>query len=178
MKKTVVATVFASLAMLATTNALAVDGTIHFTGNILDSACNVTSGVAGTQTVALGNFAKSDLATAGMTSAGTAFTVTLSGCPANGYTKASLKFDGTTVTSDNTLLALDTGQTATGVGVQLLEQDGATPIAMRTDSVAKNLDLSASTAVTSLNFVARYKAFAGATAGTANATTTFEVDYN
>lgn len=156
--------------------AQAADGTINFTGNIIGATCSVTSGVAGTQTVSLGGIAKSNLAVAGDTSAATKFSIVLSNCPTDFVpTKVSVKFDGNSVVSDSSLLALSAGQTATGVGVQILEADGTTAIPLRSDSAAKTL---AATGDTTLNFVARYKATAAATAGTANANTTFVVDYN
>ncbi|CNG96668.1 putative mannose-resistant/Proteus-like fimbrial protein [Yersinia aldovae] len=154
----------------------AADGTINFTGNIIEQACDITSGVAGTQTVNLGNIAKSNLSGAGKTSGSTKFSIVLADCPVDFIpTSVSVKFDGTSVAADTSLLALTAGQTATGVGVQILEADGNTPVPLRTASVQQTL---VSGGTTTLDFVARYKAVAVATAGTANASTTFVVDYN
>ena len=51
----------------------------------------------------------------------------LNNCPA-AVTSASVKFDGTADSSDTNILALNSGQTAKGVGVAFYEEDGITAI--------------------------------------------------
>lgn len=80
--------------LLVAGNALAADGTIHFTGSITDQTCTVDTGSQNLP-VDLGNVAQTALnGAAGMKAAPTRFTLSLSDCP-DTVTGANVKFDGT-----------------------------------------------------------------------------------
>lgn len=160
----------------------AADGTINFTGEILDSACTVDTSTS-TQTVNLGKIPKSAFTGVGQVAAATRFSIVLNNCPA-AVTSASVKFDGTADANDADILALSSGQTAQGVGVALYEEDGVTPVPLATQSKSLTLDTSSagSPAVAAnsntMTFVAKYKATkATVVAGTANATSDFTITY-
>lgn len=161
---------FSGFALVSTANAA--DGTINFTGSILDSACTVTGS---TQTVALGSVVKSAFTAAGNTASPTKFSITLSSCPEATKT-AIVSFDGTTNTTNSNLLALTSGSAATGVGVGIYESDNTTIIPVGTHSASKTLSTTAST---TFNFIAKYVATAAAvTAGSANAVSDVTISYN
>ncbi|MBV6694000.1 fimbrial protein [Serratia quinivorans] len=158
----------------------AADGTIKFTGNVTETACEVQSDAS----VALGNIQKSAfLSGAGATAGATRFTITLTNCPIS-TTSATVKFDGTANSTNSSLLALNTGSTAKGLGVALFEADGSTPIPLATASNAITLATTTGADESAVNratatYVAKYMSTAAAvTAGTADATTNFTVSYN
>lgn len=155
----------------------AVDGTINFTGTILDAACTVDPGSA-SQTVNIGTVNKTAFKAAGDTASNQAFKITIGECdPA--ITRAAVRFDGPTAAGDNRLLALSTGTTATGVGVAIFESDSATLVPMGTKSVGLAAPADGESA--DLNFVAKYMsttAPAGINGGAGAAVATFTMDYN
>ncbi len=59
----------------------AADGTINFTGEIIDSACTVST-TSADQTVVLGTVSNKAFSAAGDTAAATAFQIDLTDCPA------------------------------------------------------------------------------------------------
>lgn len=153
---------------------LAADGTINFTGTITDTACTVDTASAN-QTVNLGTVARTGFSAVGSTSAATKFTIGLTSCPSS-VTAARVKFDGTANSTNSNLLALNTDQTATNVGIGIYEQDGSTLIPLASQSASKALS---STATNTLTYVAKYYAVATPVgAGTANSTATFSIVYN
>ncbi|WP_336777771.1 fimbrial protein [Pantoea sp. USHLN256] len=159
--------------------ASAADGKINFTGTILDSACTIDTNTAN-QTVNLGKIPKSSFNAAGAVAAATRFSIMLNNCPA-AVTSASIKFDGNADSSDTNILALNSGQTAKGVGIAFYEEDGITAIPLATQSKSITLDTSAGEEPANSNkmtFVAKYKAMqASVVAGTANATSDFTITY-
>ncbi|HBV2141022.1 TPA: fimbrial protein [Klebsiella variicola] len=175
--------VFFSHAILAATiaagisfSANAADGTINFTGAILDSACTVNT-TSASQTVNLGNVQRTTFKAAGDVAAATQFDIVLENCP-DTVKSASVKFDGTANATNGDILALNSGQTAQGVGVALFEADGITAIPLSTQSAQMTLDTTAETNRNVMTFVAKYQATqAAVTAGTANATSDFTIIY-
>ncbi|WP_348994605.1 fimbrial protein [Erwinia sp. V90_4] len=173
-KKLIVAAVLAGSAFASV--AQAADGTINFTGTIIDTACTVTPATAN-QTVALGTVNKSAFGAAGSSASPTKFSVVLTSCPATATT-ASIKFDGPTNAANSNLLAItpSAGTEAQNVGVGIYEQDASTLIPVASASASKTLS---TTTDTTFNFVAKYVATAtGVTAGPANAVSDFTVSYN
>lgn len=153
----------------------AADGTINFTGTILDSACKIDTSSA-PLTINLGQIPKSSFTAVGDVAAATRFTINLSSCP-TAITSASVKFDGTADPTNSTILALKSGETAQGVGVALYEEDGVTAIPLATQSKPFTLD-TATGSSNALTFVAKYKATQkSVVAGTANATTDLTITY-
>ena len=156
-----------------THTALAADGTVKFKGNILDTACTVDSGSAD-QTVTLGDIAKAAFKAKDDTAAPTKFSIKLTACPTG---TVNVKFDGVSDPANLDLLKLDTGQTATGVAIQITdaqnnliklhESNSLSAVTVATDKTA------------TMNFIARYQATSATVgSGTANATSQFTVIYN
>lgn len=167
-------TLLAVICGAAVSTAQAADGTINFTGEIVDSACTV-SPTSANQTVALGTVSNQAFSAAGDTAAATAFQIDLTACPAS-VTTASVKFDGTPYQGDNSALALSPiPGAATGVAVQIRNADNSV-LPLFADSQSITLSQAATN---SLKFNAAYVAKAAAvTAGPANAVATFSVVYN
>jgi len=178
MKKSIIALSLMASYMLASA-ANAADGTINFTGSIISSACTVNTASA-SQTVNLGNVNSTAFgSTVGTTAAATQFSINLTNCPSS-VTSASVKFDGTENATNSSILALSSGETATGVGVALYEADGSTVLPLQTASNSITIPTASSgTSSATLNFVAKYMSTASSvTAGTADATTEFTIVYN
>lgn len=172
MKKNIIVATLAAAAVMSSVSAFAADGQINFTGEITDTACEVVNTVSSPLAVTLGKVSKSAFVGAGSTAAATRFTLKLSGCP-DGLNTASVKFDGTSVAGDNSVLALTAGGAA-GVGIQLSDSN-QNKLPLNTDSASYSVtDGSAS-----MDFVARYVATsATVTAGAANAVANFTINYN
>jgi len=166
--------VLLSGAAFISTAANAADGTINFTGNITAAACTV-SPTSASQSVALGNISATGFAAAGDTASPTAFGITLTACPVT-VSSASAKFDGPGDANNPSIVALSSGQTATGVGVAIYESDSSTLVPVGTPSAAKTVT---STGPNTLNFIAKYMSTLGVVnTGSANAVTTFTMMYN
>lgn len=160
--------------MLAADVAQAIDGTIKFEGNITDTACVVNSSGAD-QTVALGTVPASSFTAAGDVASAQKFNITLTDCPAG---TVGVTFGGSSDPVNTDLLKLDSGMTATGVGVRINNADDSSQVLINDTASAKRVTVGTDgTAV--LNFVGQYQSTsATVTAGTANATSQFTVLYN
>jgi len=154
------------------------DGTINFTGTILEGACTVEPGSA-TQNVSLGTVNKAAFVNAGDRASSAPFSVVFNSCnPA--VTRVALRFYGRPAAGNNQLLGLtaSTGAAA-GVGIGLFESDGSTLVPLGTKSLG--IAAPASGASARLDFTAKYVATADVSAitgGPANAVATFTLDYN
>lgn len=167
-------TILSACCLLVAGHALASDGTIHFTGSIVDQTCTVDSGSQNLN-VDLGSVAQTALnGAAGMKATPTKFTLSLSDCP-DTVAAANVKFDGTSDGVNQNLLALDSGSgIATGVGIEIADKNG-TAIPLHTASSDYTLT---STGTNNLDFVARYVSTGTAvTSGTAEATSQFTINY-
>ena len=153
-------------------------GVVEFSGEIVDSSCNVST-ASKKQTVDLGRWAKTFFTGTGVETTKTPFTISVDNCPASVTTVAVL-FTGVTDATDPTLLALNTGSVATGVGIKLY-QAGSTPTPISLGSVCA-LPISAENVVSNkadLKFMADYISTTGnVTAGSANGTADFLMVYN
>lgn len=175
MKKQLLATAIALASVSGViSGAHAADGTINFTGEVLDAACTVDVGATSALTVDLGKVQKSAFSGDGSTAAATKFTLKLSACPES-VTSATVKFDGTAFAGDNTVLALTSGTgVATGVGIQLMDATN-TVVPLFTASSAYTLTTDAEN---DLDFYARYIQKGDTiAAGKADATASFTIDY-
>lgn len=174
MKKNVIATLIAASSVFAINNALAADGTIDFTGEITDQACELAAGSDALK-VNLGKVSKKALPSAGSTAAATKFTIKLINCPAT-VTTASVKFDADSYLGDDTVIKLkEEAGVATGVGIQITD-DVNTVVPLFTAS--KNYPLQQNVE-NNLDFRARYIAKSDTvTTGPANGTATFTINYN
>jgi major type 1 subunit fimbrin (pilin) len=171
MNKTLLAlTLFAGVSSFAN----AADGTINFEGSVLETACTATTS---TPTVQMGAISKAALGAAKVTSLGKPVSITLSSCPA-AATKATITFSGTPDTDDSKLFKIVAGKgtAATGIGLALYDENGTTLIVPNAISEEKTLS---GTTDTVFKFTAKYMATKDAvTAGDANASTSFTVNYN
>ncbi|MGM8653107.1 fimbrial protein [Enterobacter hormaechei subsp. xiangfangensis] len=121
---------FAVSAALFSTTAMAIDGTIKFTGDIVDTPC-VVAQKSQNQTINLGQVKQSSLnGTVGLTSAGTQFQIVLEDCKLDPTTpeKAYITFTGISSQPNVLDVAMQQGG-ATGVGIQITDAKGnAIPI--------------------------------------------------
>lgn len=172
MKKCLIAAVMMTGAMSA--SVFADDGKINFYGSITDTACTVVNNMSNPLSVMMGTVSSKAFTGAGSTASPTKFTIALKDCPKS-VSSATVKFDGTADSNVNTLLAL-TQQTdmAKGVGIQLMDNKNVV-VPLYTASSAYPL----SPGNNNLDFVARYYATASTvTAGQANSTSNFTLNYN
>ncbi|EOI3567451.1 fimbrial protein [Cronobacter dublinensis] len=178
MKKFVLTAVLAGAACWATSSFAAAngEGQVNFSGEIIDSACEVVNTASSPLQVSMGKIAKSVFSSVGATSTPTLFKIQLKNCPET-VTSASITFGGTPDTNNNNVLALksETG-VASGVGVQILDSSES-PLNLLTPS--SDYSLESGDVTNDLQFGARYIATsATVTAGKANAVSTFTVVYN
>lgn len=154
-------------------SAMAADGTVKFNGEIVDTPCVVSTDSAD-QTVSLGKVKASKFAAVKDTSADQAFTIKLEECDIAVKKTANVTFTGSQNSTDNTLLAIsNVAGAATGVGIELLNNDG-TAIPMGSAGMDNMLANGANT----LAFKAHYKSTAASvTPGLANSQADFQVTY-
>ncbi|MBL5825938.1 fimbrial protein [Serratia fonticola] len=163
---------FAVLSFLAASNALAADGTINFTGEIIESGCTVaTSNVS----VDFGTVAASTFKNAGDTASPKAFQINLTGCPAAVTAAgASVRFDATPDSSNSNLFSIGASSTAAGVGITVLDAK-AKVVAPNSDSSIYTLK---ETGTNVLDFVAKLQSTSSTvTAGTISTTANFTIIY-
>ncbi|EOE6860113.1 fimbrial protein [Cronobacter dublinensis] len=175
MKKLLLAACVSS-ACCSTAFAAGGEGQVNFTGEILDSACEVVNTTTSPLQVTLGKISKSVFTAAGATSTPTMFKVQLKNCPET-VTSASITFGGTPDSTNENILALksETG-VATGVGIQILDSS-AEPLNLLAPS--GDYPLESGTVTNDLEFAARYISTSDTvTAGKANGVSTFTVVYN
>ncbi|MFG1173974.1 type 1 fimbrial major subunit FimA [Erwiniaceae bacterium CAU 1747] len=172
-----------SLAMSSAHAVTVNGGTVHFEGEIVNAACAVDAGSVN-QTVQLGQVKSSTLAAEGDTSNAVGFNIQLNDCDITVSKTAAISFSGVAATKTAngstttypTVLALQgsAAGSASNVGVQILDSAGtALGLDGATFSTAKTLINGTNV----LPFQARYYATDAATAGTANADATFQVQY-
>lgn len=147
-------------------------GVIHFKGEVVNAACAIDS-ESMNQTVELGQVRSSRLAKAGDLSSAVGFNIKLNDCDTNVSSNAAVAFLGTTVTSNDDTLALQSSAagSAQNVGIQILDRTGEVLILDGATFSAKT-DLIDGTNI--LPFQARYIALGQSVAGTANADATFK----
>lgn len=175
MRKIVSATVIAT-ALCCSVSAWAADGQINFTGEIIDSACQVVNGISSPLDVSLGKVAKSAFTGSGSTTTTTRFDIQLKDCPET-ITSAAITFGGSADSTNANVLAVTPGTgAAAGVGIQLLDKT-ENPLSLYTSSA--DYPLQSGTTTNDLVFGARYiQTGSSVTAGPANAVSTFTVVYN
>lgn len=183
-KLTVRALLLSSL--IFTGQVMAADGTVHFLGEIVDSACEVTTDTKD-QVVELGKVNKTSFSGVDSTAAPASFSIKLEKCPGT-YTKAAVRFDGTEVGDGNLAIGNPltdvtpgdyTGDAAdplvaTGVGIRIYNRDDNSQVKLFNYSSWSDIQ----SGEVELKFIARYIQVADAvTAGTANADSQFTVEY-
>lgn len=167
--------VVAVAGILSGSTAFAADGQVNITGNILSNSCSVSVGDIN-KTVNLGSVASKQFTGVGSSSGPYPFNITLEDCgpTASGV---AVTFSGVANSVNNQLLATDNiSGAATGVAVGILDYASEALIPINTASPIYTLTPNQTSAV--LHFYARYTAVANlVTAGTANATATFQMNY-
>lgn len=152
-------------------------GTVHFEGELVNAACAVSTKSA-EQTVALGQYRTASFSSVGDTTAQVPFSIMLNDCDPSVAKTAAVAFSGQTDATNAALLALtsaDNGSTATGVGIEILDN---TSKALKPDGATFSTAQALVEGSNTLRFSARYKATAAAaTPGQANADATFIMKY-
>lgn len=154
-------------------SSMANDGTINFTGDIVETPCVVATD-SQYQDVNLGQVKSSTFAKAKDTSAFTNFNINLEECNISTLKFATVTFRGTSDTLDTDLLAIG-GQAgaATGVGIEISDQAGKI---VSMNKASDDTTLTAGQNI--LYFKARYKATAiPVVSGHANAQADFQLAY-
>ncbi|QUT15774.1 fimbrial protein [Rahnella inusitata] len=183
MNKHIKTAVLLTAIALSSSSAFAADGQVKFTGKILDAACTVDGATDGAITVTMGEVSKTSLAAAGDTTDATKFHIKLSACP-DALTTASIKFDGTAMGGDDSILALTAGTvddpSAEQVGIQITDSAGAVvPLYTASTAIPATAGGTADTGTFDLPFTARYISTGAAVkAGVADAAANFTVVYN
>jgi len=176
MKKNAVFAALAVTSVLAASNVFAAAGTVNFTGEILDAACDVDV-ASQNQTVVLGAYNKSEFTAVGDKTAAQKFNIVLKNCPAT-VTSAKIRFDGTPDASDSSLLAIDStvAGAATGVAINLMTADKTDLPLHGVNNYSYTLS---SPQDNTLDFYAQYESTTtSVTAGPANSVANFSVNYN
>ncbi|HCH3375389.1 TPA: type 1 fimbrial protein [Vibrio parahaemolyticus] len=187
--------IIASSVLVASSGSYAADGTITFNGKVTAASCTVTGGATGSgspstnlnvtmPSITTGSIDTTPGALAGMT----AFTITLKDCKSQTTTAEQMRVafsgqgDPTNVyVLKNTAAGADA---ATGVGIQLLKEDGTSIIDINGGSNKadeKTLPISTVTAESYvLNFNAAYVNVSGSapTTGTVTSVANYTIEYN
>ncbi|MFC0398164.1 fimbrial protein [Paraburkholderia rhizosphaerae] len=127
-------------------------------------------------TATLGTHNLSELAAVGSTTSSTKFSIALNNCP-SGINTIKYQIDPTTTLLDsaNSVVALDSGSTASGAGVQLLDAAGkAVPLSKQ---IAFTDFVPGAAGSYTLPLSARYYRTGATRAGTANSSMTFTINY-
>ncbi|HCB2207738.1 TPA: fimbrial protein [Citrobacter farmeri] len=152
------------------------DGTVNFTGEIIDASCTVDIGANNTMEVILGKVSKTVFTGVGSYASSTEFDLKVKDCPATIHGIA-VKFDGQGYNGDNSVLAVTAGTgTAEGVAIELLDKNQkVVPLF----TVSDIYPLADGETTLTLPFYARYKQVAATVKpGPANSTAQFTLNYN
>ncbi|ARU86733.1 fimbrial protein [Pseudomonas sp. M30-35] len=121
--KTSIKLFIAICSVLISSSALAVDGTINITGNIIDASCTISiNGGAANTTVELPKVSTTALASDGAVAGSMPLNFNLSGCPPNSVVLAS--FESNNVDQSTGFLANKSAAPAGNVEVQILNRNG------------------------------------------------------
>lgn len=172
MKNRILLTAFVLASSVVAQQAFAANGVINFTGEIVKSACDVTSDSKNIA-VQLGKWPTTALASAGQTTSPQSFKINVANCEAGNYT---VRLDGTAVDSgaNSDLLAVTGGATNVGIQVTGLDNKVVPLNKALTNGYTFTID-SQKNGVADLK--AFYKATAAATEGQANAVANFSIEY-
>ncbi|MDR5838482.1 fimbrial protein [Caballeronia sp. LZ034LL] len=182
MKKIAVSALVAGILGTAAAGAFADAGTIQFNGELIAGTCDtdVNGGGSADGTVALPKVQTRDLtgATGKITAGDTSYKIALKNCtPVSGHSKASVFYQaGATVDPVDGRLIVQPGG-AENVKLELLNQDG-TQIKVGYSSDLQNskpVDISSGQAT--LYYIARYYATGQTSAGAANSSVVYSINY-
>jgi major type 1 subunit fimbrin (pilin) len=174
-----VATVFGLAA--ASAHAAAGDGTITFNGALTATTCTINGNGTSAKdfSVTLPTVSTNTLKTAGDTAGSTGFNIALTGCtPVTATSQASVFYEAgaTTDLADNGLLLVDAGG-AQNVKLQLRNQDGSTIKAGFSRELQGSKPASLASGAATLYYMVQYYAKGATTAGAANSSVVYSIDY-
>lgn len=174
MKKVLFALSALALTSASTFAADVVDGTIKFTGEIVDSAC-VVSPDSQNQEVVLGQVSKSVFAAVDDKSPATPFKIKLESCDITQLKNVDVSFSGVADADNSKLISVNTeAASATGVGIGIYDNTN-TLVELNTGKATTALK----EGQTVLYFTANYVASkATVTTGYGNASVDFNLTYN
>ncbi|WP_274242165.1 MULTISPECIES: fimbrial protein [unclassified Enterobacter] len=151
----------------------AADGTIEFTGSIISPPCTLDSAKSNIS-VPLGVYTSDALAGKGTETTAQDFDIVLTNCSTDKFSAVQTRFNFTPDSTDNQYIAITGSDSASGVAIKLMEQDG-TLIKPNSESTAVQLPEGEGL---SLSYKASYISTADTvTEGSANANGTFELMY-
>ncbi|WP_434629542.1 fimbrial protein [Chromobacterium sp. CV08] len=155
--------------------AMASDGKITVTGNIVAQTCTIAGNSGQNVTVTLPTVGTSALASAGQTAGSTPFSINLSNCP-SGLKNAQTRFEvGPTVDSASGNLLNSTGTgSATNVEVQLLN-NSSNAINLNNNANSQVVPISGGNAT--MNYYAQYIATGAAGAGSVSTSVQYSMTY-
>ena len=159
--------------MSLSSQAFAADNEVTFTGSILDSTCTVNVN-GGQSIIDLGGEPKSSFTQQGDVGAAKIFNIVLESCPADGSTKAYIKFSGQTDTNSYWFKNTATDSPASNIAVMV--KQGETVVAA--DDGNDAVDLPTTGGDVTVNYSAQFVATAtGVTSGAVSSTLTYNVSY-
>ncbi|RUL78239.1 fimbrial protein [Dyella choica] len=164
--------------ILAASSAMAADGTITFTGKVLDNSCTIAGGGGGTANFAvnLPNVNKTALASAGAFAGATPFQIQLSNCES---TKVSTLFEmGPNVDVNTGDLKNTAPSGASNVQVRITNGDDDSPINIAQASQGSHkVDIDSTSKKAILKYYAKYIATGAASAGNVDTTVMYSMIY-
>lgn len=165
---------------LISTQGMAADGTINFTGMVTDQTCEITTPAGVDFTVTLPRVSTSTLSATGETAGRTPFSINLSNCSSDGAVATYFE-PGPTVDSTTGRLINQNGSGATNVEIQLLGDNhqvipvrGAGPGGAQDNSQWVTV---ASGGGADLDYYAEYYATDASTAGPVNTSVQYTIVY-
>lgn len=178
--------VFLSAAIVAALGSTAVqaasNGTVNFTGEVIDKTCDITiDGNVSPATVVLEAVDKSQLSASGATAKRTGFNIGLSNCTGTAsVTKAAAFFEnGATVDPVNYRLlnTLSGATAATNVQLQLIDAPTGLPIQVGNPSQSGSTTYDLSSGSATLPYAVEYYATGAATPGLVASAVNFTINY-
>ncbi|WP_166366822.1 fimbrial protein [Pseudomonas akapageensis] len=154
----------------------------HLTGTVIQAQCSLTSRAVSADPVQLGEWDLGDFTGPGFTTAPVPFQITLNNCeddPNGSVARAHIRLEGARgslpIEPDRGLFSLTSDSTAEGLGIQMLQGDGMTPVTLNTDVPVIQLSPSGDTV---LPFQARfYQTEATVRPGRAEGALNFTISY-
>lgn len=132
----------------------------HLYATVIQSQCGLPPNPVSADPVELGDWDNTDFTGPGFTTPAVPFTITLNDClddPEGGVATAHIRLDGakgsTPIDAQQGIFGLTEDSTAGGVGIQMLREDGVTPVQLNQDVPLQAISPSGDTV---LPFTARY----------------------
>ncbi|MDR5856700.1 fimbrial protein [Caballeronia sp. LZ062] len=180
MKKSLISAVIAGLLGVAASGAFASDGTITFNGALTASTCTINGNGTSSKdfTVTLPTVSTSTLTASGQTAGATSYNIALSACaPVTASSKAAVFYEaGTTVDPADGRLIVAAGG-AKNVKLELLNQDQTQIKAGYSRDLQNSKPADISSGSATLSYEVRYYATGATSAGAANSSVVYSIDY-